>query len=138
MKMEIELTESQAEKVEALKENGIEVGDAIDMFFQMRDVVSKSSDNILDLSIKKAEEEKAHLEEEKVHLEKRISQIDDNIEFFNKLNDESLDPREKLIMIEKEYGLEPVTKEDAHASKSYDEELQDTKHKVKWSKFFKF
>lgn len=137
MKMEIELTESQAEKVAALKENGIEVGDAIDMFFQMRDVVSKSSDNILELSIKKAEEEKAHLEEEKGNIEKRISQIDENIEFFNKLNDESLDPREKLLMVEKEYGLEPVTKE-AHAGKSYDEELQDTKHKVKWSKFFKF
>ena len=132
--MEIELTESQAEKVEALKENGIGVGDAIDMFFQMRDVVSKSSDNILDLSIQKAEEEKAHLEEEKASLEKRLDQIDENIEFFKKLNDEGLDPREKLILIEKEYGMEPA---ETH-TKTYDEELQDTKHKVKWSKFFKF
>ena len=130
MKMEIELTESQVEKVEALKENGIEVGDAIDMFFQMKDVVSKSSDDLLDLSLEKAKEEKADLEE-------RLAKVDDNIAFFTKMKDEALDPREKLILIESEYGLEPAKPAESHA-KPYDEELQDTKHKVKWSNFFKF
>ena len=33
MKMEIELTDEQAEKVEILKENGIEVGEAIEILF---------------------------------------------------------------------------------------------------------
>ena len=33
--MEIDLTDAQAEKVQLLKENGIEVGEAIEMFFDI-------------------------------------------------------------------------------------------------------
>lgn len=35
-KMEIELTSAQAEKVEILKENGITIGDAIDMLLKLK------------------------------------------------------------------------------------------------------
>ncbi len=119
--MEIELTESQAEKVEILKENGIEVGEAIDMFFEMKDAVSQSSQDILDLRIQRANEEKAELEE-------KLAKVEDDISFFNKLNDTALDPSQKQKLIEKEYGFSP---------KTYDETVQDAKHKVKWSKIFK-
>lgn len=121
MKMEIELTDAQAEKVQILQQNGIEVGDAIEMFFQMKDTISKSSNEILDLRIDRITQQKAALEE-------MITQLDDDLSFLNKVKDTSLDPTQKQQLVEKEYDL---------THKTYDESIQDTKHHVKWSKFFK-
>ena len=120
--MEIDLTDAQAEKVQLLKDNGIEVGDAIDMFFEMRDQITESSNVILDSRIQKANEEKAQ-------LEAKLAQIDDELTFFNKIKDTALDASQKQKLVEKEYGIIP---------KTYDESVQDTKHKMKWSNIFKF
>lgn len=122
MKMEIELTEAQAEKVELLKENGIEVGEAIDMFFDMRDSLSKSTNEILDRRINEATQQKALLEEQLANIEK-------DLEFFDKVKNETPEPINKQKMVEKEYGMK---------TKTYDETIMDTRHHVKWSKFFKF
>ena len=62
-KMEIELTDEQLEKVEILKENDIDVGQAIEMLFEVRDkflsdveedkgLVDKIKDNALDVDSK--------------------------------------------------------------------------------------
>lgn len=122
MKMEIDLTDAQAEKVQMLQENGIEVGEAIEMFFEMRDKISESSNEIVNRRIQKATEEKTQLEE-------KMAQLDSEINFFNKIKDSAINPSQKQKLVEKEYGL---------TSKSYDESVQDTKHKLKWGKFFKF
>ena len=78
MKMEIELTDAQAEKVQILKENGIGVGEAIEMFFDMKDVVSESTNKLLDLRIQRANEEKAELEAKLAEREKYISDIENS------------------------------------------------------------
>ncbi len=78
MKMEIDLTDAQAEKVQILKENGIGVGEAIEMFFDMRDVVSESTNKILDLRIERANKEKAELEE-------KLAKVDKDLSFLNKI-----------------------------------------------------
>lgn len=122
MKMEIELTDEQAQKVEILKENGIEVGEAIEMFFDMRDVVSESGVLIVEKKIEEANKEKAELEQ-------KIEKVDNDISYLNKIKDNSLDITQKKKIVEKEYG---ITK-----TKTYDEEVMDTRHKVKWSNFFK-
>lgn len=121
MKMEIELTEQQAEKVRILKENGIEVGEAIEMFFDMRNVVSESGNRILEKKIEDAQQEKAYLEE-------KLAKVDKELTYFEKINDNSLDITQKRKVLEKEYGIQP---------KTYDEKVMDTKHKIKWSNFFK-
>ena len=119
--MEIELTEAQAEKVETLKENGIEIGDAIDMFYQMKDAIAKSSNEILDSRIESTKKQKAALED-------MMSQIDDDLSFLIKIKDSGLEPKEKQELVEKKYDL---------TNKTYDESVQDTKHHIKWSNFFK-
>lgn len=122
MKMEIELTDAQAEKVQILKENGIGVGEAIEMFFDMRDVVSESTNKLLDLRIQRANEEKAE-------LEAKIAKIDEDLSFFDKITDSSIDSTQKQKIIEKEYGI---------ISHTYDEKVLNERHKVKWSNFLKF
>ncbi len=109
--MEIELTDEQAKKIDVLKENGIEVGEAIDMLFEM-------NNTFIDNKIIKAQEEKAELEE-------KLSQIDDELSLFNKLKDTSLDSSQKQKIVEKEYGT---------IDKTYDESVQDAKHKFKWTR----
>nr|WP_295000450.1 hypothetical protein [uncultured Methanobrevibacter sp.] len=123
MKMEIELTDKQAEKVEILKENGIEVGEAIDILFEMKEAIIDSSNQIIDSRIDQANQEKDN-------LQKRLSEIDEEISFFEKLKDNSINPINKQKIIGKEYG---------DMSKTYDETVQDEKHKFKWTKnIFKF
>ena len=122
MKMEIELTDAQAKKVEILKENGIEVGEAIEMFFDMKDVVSESTNKILDLRIQRANEEKAE-------LEAKLEKIDKDLSFFDKIKDTAIDSTQKQKIVEKEYGI---------ISETYDQKVLNERHKVKWSNFFKF
>lgn len=123
MKMEIELTDEQAEKVKILKENGIEVGEAIDTLFEMKEMVITSSTSLLNERIRKANEEKAE-------LEAKMNKIDEELSFFNKLADNTLNSEQKQKIVEKEFGK---------YNKTYDESLMDAKHKFKWTKlFFKF
>lgn len=125
MKMEIELTEEQAEKVEILKENGIEVGQAIDILFDMKESFIATNNKIIDHRIQKANKEKAELEE-------KLSQVDGELERFNKLKDSSMDPAQKQKIVEKEYSL-------VDDNPTYDKTVHDQKTRFKWSKnFFKF
>ena len=78
MKMEIELNDDQAKKVGILKENGIEVGDAIDMLFDLKH-------SFADTKLNQAHDRKAELEEE-------LAKIDEEISMFTKMKDGSLDP----------------------------------------------
>ena len=123
MKIEIELTDEQAKKVEILKENGMDVGGAIDALFEMKEMVIYSSESIVNVRIRRATEEKAE-------LEAKMNKIDEELSFFEKLTDSSLDSTQKQKMVENEYGK---------INKTYDESVQDAKHKFKWSKsIFKF
>ena len=58
-KMEIELTEEQAKKVEILKSNGISVGEAIDMLFEVKEKAITMRKEFLDARISNAQKEKA-------------------------------------------------------------------------------
>ena len=122
MKMDIELTDEQAEKVKILEENNISVGEAIDILFEMKDNITKHSGLYLDSRIARAEEEKAE-------LEAKINRIEEDLSLFEKLKGTALDVNEKQKLVEKAYIQE----------ESYDQTLQNAKHNVKWStKFFKF
>ena len=119
MKMEIELTESQAEKVEMLKEHGVSVGEAIDMFFEMKYEIIDSTDQYIDEKIEHANREKAELEE-------RMAKVDEELSTFKKLKDSSMEPDNKIRIIAKDYGT---------TEKTYDETVHDKKAKFSWSKF---
>jgi hypothetical protein len=121
MKMEIELTDEQAEKVEILKSKGIEVGDAIDMLFDMKDKIASSSNQILDRNIEKANREKAELEE-------KLAKVDAELSLFDKLKDNTLNYDQKQQLVESQYSLKE--------SNTIDKTLHDKKLKFSWSKLF--
>ncbi|MBR6927549.1 MAG: hypothetical protein IKH62_00785 [Methanobrevibacter sp.] len=115
MRMEIEFTDEQAKKVDILKENGIGVGDAIDMLFDLKH-------SFADTKLNQAQDRKDKLEEE-------LAKIDKEISMYNQMKEGSLDPSLKVKIIEKEYGT---------IEKTYDESVQDAKHKFKWTNILKF
>lgn len=118
MKMEIELTDEQYEKVQALKDNDMSVGDAIDALFEMKEAVALQTDKIIENKLEEVNKEKAELEE-------RLSKLDEDISIFTKLKDTTMDVDQKQKIIEKDYGI-PI--------QTYDESVQDKKHKFKWTK----
>ena len=114
MRMEIEFTDEQAKKVDILKENGIGVGDAIDMLFDLKVTFA-------DTKLNQAQDKKDKLEEE-------LAKIDKEISMYNQMKEGSLDPSLKVKIIEKEYGT---------VEKTYDESVQDAKHHFKWTNILK-
>lgn len=72
-KMEIELTDEQLEKVEILKENDIDVGQAIDMLFEVKDKLLSDMDSI--------EEDKGLMDKIKdntLDIESKAENLDEN------------------------------------------------------------
>ncbi|MBO6122729.1 MAG: hypothetical protein J6P09_02670 [Methanobrevibacter sp.] len=123
MKMEIDVTDGQAEKIQTLRDNDISVGEAIDILFEMKESIEAESDMLLESRIKEASEKKAELEKEIEDLDKQMSVLD-------KLKDASLDVGQKQKIVEKEYG---------QIDKTFDEVIMDAKHKFRWSSnLFKF
>ena len=123
MKMEIDVTDGQAEKIQTLRDNDISVGEAIDILFEMKESIEAESDMLLESRIKEASEKKAELEKEIEDLDKQMSVLD-------KLKDASLDVGQKQKIVEKEYGK---------VDKTFDEVIMDAKHKFRWSSnLFKF
>jgi len=123
MKMEIDVTDAQAERIQTLKDNDISVGEAIDILFEMKETIEVQSDIVLDSKIKQANDKKAELEREIAELDKQMS-------VFDKLKDASLDVGQKQKIVEKEYG---------QLDKTFDEVIMDAKHRFKWSRnLFKF
>ena len=122
-KMEIELTPAQAEKVEILKENGISVGEAVEMLFEAKDAFDSQNENYINAKLDNAQKQKAE-------LENQIAELDKDISVFTKLKDSTLDVEEKAKILDKEYGI---------GDETYDEAVQDAKHKFKWTTgIFKF
>lgn len=123
MKMEIELTDKQAQKVKTLEENDISVGDAIDILFDMKESIETQSDKVVDEKISKINAEKAE-------LQAQMDKLDEEMSVFTKLKDTTLDVDQKQKIIEKDYG---------ELDDTYDKLVLDAKHKFKWSEnLFKF
>lgn len=101
VKMEIELTEEQLEKVKILESKDVSVGKAIDLLFGIQGEIL------------------TQIEEQN---------NDENI--LEKMQDAGFDLKIKQELLKKEYGQSD--------SETYDRSVQDAKHNVKWSKFFKF
>lgn len=115
MNMEIELNDEQAVKVETLRENGIEIGEAIDILFEMKEAVIDSSNVFIDARLKESNIKKSQLEEE-------LRKVNERIEVLNKLKDSSVDAGKKQEIVEREYA-----------------KINDSKHEFKLTKaIFKF
>ena len=117
MKMEIELNDGQAEKVEILKQKGVSVGEAIDMLFEMKEDISYHSDLLIESKISQATKKKAE-------LQSQIKDVDAEIEMYNNLMNSDEDYVKKQKVLQKEL-LDTET---------YDRHVQNAKHGFKWTK----
>ena len=60
-----ELTDEQFEKYELMKENGMEIGDAIDLIFNLRDELKLNNDELLEERLAQLNNKKQTLSESK-------------------------------------------------------------------------
>ena len=116
-----ELNDEQFEKYELMKENGMEIGDAIDLIFNLRDELKLNNDELL-------EERLAQLNNKKQSLEEEMAKVDQELGVIDKLKDTALDFEAKNEILEKEY---------AAIDETYEMKVQELKRGLKWSKLFK-
>lgn len=118
----IELTEEQMEKVQVLEENGISVGDAIDLLFKFREDILEHSNELINQRLTEVTNQKSE-------LQKQIEELDKEMEEFNKLKESPIDVYEKTKMLQDQYN----------DKKSYEIKVQDVKREISWANdFFKF
>ena len=103
-----------------MKENGMEIGDAIDLIFNLRDEFELNNDELL-------EERLAILNEKKQALEDEMAKVDQELGVIDMLKDTALDFEAKNEILEKEY---------ASIDETYEMKVQAHKRGVKWGKFF--
>ena len=115
-----ELNDEQFKKYEVMKENGMEIGDAIDLIFDLRDEFEINYDELL-------EERLAILNDKKQALEDEMAKVDQELGVIDKLKDTALDFEAKNEILEKEY---------ATIDETYEMKVQAHKRGVKWGKFF--
>ena len=115
-----QLNDEQFKKYEIMKENGMEVGDAIDLIFNLRDEFELNNDELL-------EERLAILNEKKQALEDEMAKVDQELGVIDMLKDTALDFEAKNEILEKEY---------AAIDETYEMKVQAHKRGVKWGKFF--
>ena len=116
-----ELNDEQFKKYELMKENGMEIGDAIDLIFNLRDELKLNNDELL-------EERLAQLNNKKQSLEEEMAKVDQELGVIDKLKDTALDFEAKNEILEKEY---------ATIDETYEMKVQELKRGLKWSKLFK-
>ena len=115
-----QLNDEQLKKYEIMKENGMEIGDAIDLIFNLRDEFELNNDELL-------EERLAILNEKKQALEDEMAKVDQELGVIDMLKDTALDFEAKNEILEKEY---------AAIDETYEMKVQAHKRGVKWGKFF--
>ena len=115
-----QLNDEQFKKYEIMKENGMEIGDAIDLIFNLRDEFELNNDELL-------EERLAILNEKKQALEDEMAKVDQELGVIDMLKDTALDFEAKNEILEMEY---------AAIDETYEMKVQAHKRGVKWGKFF--
>lgn len=117
--MEVEFTDEQYEKVKALEEKGISIGESIDMLYRIQKGVIEENTNLL-------EQKRAEINAKKEAIEAEEAELNREFETFNKLMDTGLDVEEKEKIIAIQY--EPSDDED------YEDKIIQSKQKVHWMK----
>ena len=126
-----ELNDEQFKKYQIMEENGLSVGEAIDLIFYLRDQYGARNNQLLEDRIEQLIIKKSKLEEEMEKTDKDLSEdlekVNRELEVVRKITDDQYDYDAKAKILEKEY---------ASIDETYDEKVQKHKHGIKWGKFF--
>lgn len=126
-----ELNDEQFEKYQTMKENGLDVGEAIDLIFFLRDHFGVRNDELLEERLEELLIKKSELEDEMEStdddLTAELQKVTAEIDVIDKLKDTAYDFEAKEKILEKEY---------AAIDESYEMKVQAHKRGIKWGKFF--
>ena len=126
-----ELNDEQFEKYQTMKENGLDVGEAIDLIFFLRDHFGVRNDELLEERLEELLLKKSELEDEMEStdddLTAELQKVTAEIDVIDKLKDTAYDFEAKEKILEKEY---------AAIDESYEMKVQAHKRGIKWGKFF--
>ena len=132
-----ELTDEQFEKYQIMKEYNLEIGDAIELIFNLHDQLGLRNEELIEERIEELLAKKESLEEEirevegsndkKESLNDEVIKIDQELGVIEKLRDNRLDYDAKAEVLEKEY-----------ATIETNNELKVLKQRrgLKWADFF--
>ncbi len=126
-----ELNDEQFERYQIMQENGLSVGEAIDLIFYLRDHYGVRNDQLLEERLEQLIQKKSELEDE---MEKsnndftsELTKITAEMDVLEKLKDTAYDFEAKEEILEKEYA--PI-------DETYEMKVQAHKRGIKWGKFF--
>ena len=126
-----ELNDEQFEKYQIMQENGLDVGEAIDLIFYLRDHFGVRNDELLEERLEELLIKKSELEDEMENtdddLTAELQKVTAEIDVIDKLKDTAYDFEAKEKILEKEY---------ADIDESYEMKVQAHKRGIKWGKFF--
>ena len=117
----VELNDEQFERYQIMEENGLSVGEAIDLIFYLRDHYGVRNDQLLE---ERLEDEMENTDKD---LTPELEKVTAEMDVINKLKDTAYDFEAKEKILEKEY---------AAIDDSYEMKVQDHKRVIKWGKFF--
>ena len=127
----VELNDEQLERYQIMQENGLSVGEAIDLIFYLRDHYGVRNDQLLEERLEQLVIKKSKLEDEMENTDKdltpELEKVTAEMDVINKLKDTAYDFEAKERILEKEY---------AAIDDSYEMKVQAHKRGIKWGKFF--
>lgn len=126
-----ELNDEQFKRYQIMQENGLSVGEAIDLIFYLRDHYGVRNDQLLEDRLEQLIIKKAKLEEEMKNtdndLTAELQKVTAEMDVLDKLKDTAYDFEAKEKILEKEY---------APLDDTYEMKIQAHKRGIKWGKFF--
>ena len=130
-----QLTDKQYELYKIMQENNLEVGEAIELIFTLREQLQLRNNELLEDRVAELTAKKESLKEEvekvdeadKSSITDEILKIEKELGVLDKLKDTTLDIDAKTDILEKEY---------ATIDETYEMRVQAQRHNIKWSKFF--
>ena len=130
-----QLTDKQYELYKVMQENNLEVGEAIELIFTLREQLQLRNNELLEDRVAELTAKKESLKEEvekvdeaeKSSITDEILKIEKELGVLDKLKDTTLDIDAKTDILEKEY---------ATIDETYEMRVQAQRHNIKWSKFF--
>lgn len=127
----VELTDDQYKNYLLLKENGMGVGEVIDLLFYLRDHYGTRNNQLLEERLEQLITKKERLENEMNESDKDVSaeldKVNKELEVVQKISNDDYDYDAKAKILEKEYGS---------IDETYDMKVQAHKRGIKWGKFF--
>ena len=126
-----ELNDEQFKRYQIMQENGLSIGEAIDLIFYLRDQYGVRNDQLLEDRLEQLIIKKAKLEEEMKNtdndLTAELQKVTAEMDVLDKLKDTAYDFEAKEKILEKEY---------APLDDTYEMKIQAHKRGIKWGKFF--